>query len=87
MPQMLHSLQNVWLIDAVSQLVCTHMKPGKLPYTIDSLSVHQGRAWEMARGGFENRPGSRGHVSPWMGAGATPLLGDEAPKTLQSSNI
>ena len=41
----------------------------------------------MRRGGFLNRPGSRGRVSPWLGVGETPLMGGEAPETLQNSSI
>ena len=41
----------------------------------------------MGRGGFLNKSGSRGHGSLWLGAGATPLLRDEATQTLENSSI
>ena len=31
---------------------------------------------EEGGGGFQNRPGSRGRVSPWLDVGAMPLLGE-----------
>ena len=46
--------------------------------------------WEMGGGGFLNRQGSRGRVSPWLGVGQCPCWGGRGrkpPKTLQNSSI
>ena len=67
---------------------------GRLHLNTHTFLTQQGRTWEMRRKGFLNRPGSRGCVSPWLGAGTMALLGDEHPptphphlQTLQNSSI